>query len=155
MDWLWQLFDTAGFTPRGGPAWEPWMVGASRIAHILTFTAFVWIPASLFTLWDTRRHDRKETWVILLFAAFIFACGVGHLCDFVSFYWPAYRLFLVADILTAVIAVPTALILPQIVARLKDLPGHNELQHANEALATLLARNRVLERELAEARRPA
>lgn len=120
------------------------MVNAFRAANITTFFAYVWIPASLFTLWELRRKDRQETYLALLFGAFILSCGVGHLCHFMAFYWPAYRFFLVVDVFTAAISLATAFALPAAVRKLANLPSHADLLTANESLARMIARQQEI-----------
>ena len=52
-------------------------------------------------------------WMLLLFAAFIAACGLTHVCDIVVFWWPGYRLFTLISVSHGHISsVYTALLLP-------------------------------------------
>lgn len=46
-----------------------------------------------------------------LFALTFILCGIGHLDGFLSFSWPAYRLFLIFRTLGAIVAVPTVYVI--------------------------------------------
>jgi hypothetical protein len=91
-----------------------------------------------------RKPDVPLPRIILLFVAFIFACGFGHLLEAVIFWHPVYRLAGVWKLVTALVSwttvvavfvsVPYALKLPGL-ARLND-----ELSHSNTELQTLTDR---------------
>lgn len=125
MEWL---LETAGFRPRSscGTGWTTATITLSVAADLLVFLAYVAIPLVLLRAYrwmrreipapDLAGKDAGEAkalaaahpltgfprWVVAGFALFILSCGVGHLWEAVVFAWPAYRLFTVWDILTAV-----------------------------------------------------
>ncbi len=131
FDFLGAIFDTAGFPAR-------WHCGLWTSGHgwlhiasdLLIWSAYFAIPVVL--LYFLRRYpDLPMPRVVWLFAAFIFACGAGHLLEALIFWWPAYRLAGIIKALTAVASwatvfalirtTPSALELPRAAARTNEV----------------------------------
>lgn len=87
------------------------------------------------------------------FAVFILGCGIGHLVDSLMFYWPAYRLLLVINFVTAVASWATFVLMwrvaplalavrsPEELEELakKSQEGEAEVRHLNELLNLRMA----------------
>lgn len=127
MQWL---LDTAVFFTRNhcGVGWTPEMILVSRLVNFLIFFAYFSIPLSLAAIWWelSRMSSLKvlktaviqSRWIIVMFVFFICACGLTHLCDVLVFDWAPYRLFTLIDVITAILSVGTALMLPKLSRRL-------------------------------------
>lgn len=120
MSWLSWLLDTTPFTPRRecGDWSEGHLLTAQAAGAVLAFSFFA-IPASLLVVWLVRKRERAPYhWMSLLFAAFIFLCGLTYACQVVAFHWPAYRLFTAVTVLAAAFSATTAALLPGMVYQL-------------------------------------
>lgn len=143
IDFLANLFNTAGFSPR----WYcgTWTVGHGWL-HILSdaaiFGAYTAIPCVL-AYFILRRNDVPFPRILWLFVAFIFVCGFGHLIEAIIFWQPVYRFSGLVKMSTALVSWATVIALVQIVPRALHLPG---LARLNDEL-----RAEVEERKRAEA----
>ena len=87
-DFLTHLFDSSGFPAR----WQcgNWTPGHGWL-HILSdlgvWSAYLAIPCVLGFL-VLRRQDIPFRSTLLLFGAFILACGTTHLMEAIIFWWP-------------------------------------------------------------------
>ncbi len=118
------LFDSHDFMARSqcGPGWSDGLVYLSQAANAAIAGAYFYIPIMLTLLYVRVRKDpilhrviEGRAWILLMFAAFIFSCGLTHLANVVAFHWPAYRFFTAVDLLTAALSLPTAHVLVRIV----------------------------------------
>jgi hypothetical protein len=50
--------------------------------------------------------------MLIMFSAFIFLCGIGHLLDIVTLWFPIYWISAIEDVATALISLATFLLLP-------------------------------------------
>jgi hypothetical protein len=160
-DWFTTLFDANGFKPRGqcGP-WTESLAQVYIFANGLTTLAYLIIAARLYAIWKRRRSDTSGGWMILPFLTFFAGCASTYACDVAAFWWPAYRLFTLASIVTAVLSVSAALWLPEVTRTLADMPSlsmfqtiTSELKQAislkenaiNESRSTIVALRRQLD----------
>jgi len=99
-----KLLDTGGFPPRWFCGqWTHFHGWLYVISDLAIWGAYTSIP--LILLYFTRRiKDLPFPRIFWLFAAFIYACGTTHLLDATMFWWPAYRLTAVVELITAVIS---------------------------------------------------
>jgi PAS domain S-box-containing protein len=118
---------------------EPDILYLHIISDIAIGLAYFSIPLVLL-IFARRRRDLAYPWVILLFAAFIIACGTTHLMHVWTMFRPDYAAEGLIKLVTAAISVATAILLWPLLPRLLALPS-----------AELLARE-VAERRAAEAR---
>jgi len=125
------LFNTNGFPKRWecGPAWgeEPALGWLHIISDVAIFASYMAIPLMLIYF-----VFRKKLGVFLpvfwLFAVFILACGVGHLCEASLFWEPWYRLSGLIKLTTAVVSVITAIALAPNIPKFLKLRTPEELQ---------------------------
>lgn len=123
VDFLGELFDTVGFTPR-------WQCGSWSAAHGWThiiadcaiFGAYAAIPCVL-SYFAYRRRDIPFQPVFWLFAAFILSCGVGHLIEASIFWHPWYRFSGLVKVFTALVSWATVLAIIPMLPRALALPG--------------------------------
>jgi len=122
-EFLSKILDTTGFPPR----WQcgQWTSGHGWL-HIVSdaaiFGAYTAIPITL--VWFLRRRsDLPFPRVLLLFAAFILACGIGHLIEATIFWRPWYRLSGVVKGATATISWITVVALVKLMPSILELPS--------------------------------
>ena len=117
MSWL---LDSASFISRNHCGkWSDWLIFLNQISNFLIFIAYMTIPLSLLVLWSSfRKRGVKSYWMIFMFVLFIWSCGLTHLMDVLAFTWPAYRFFTLIDCVTAILSIPTAVLLPGVLKRL-------------------------------------
>src|SRR6185369_10667883 len=102
---MWEeLFDHASFTSRNHcGSWSDWLIQVNQFSNLSIFIAYTTISIMLGYLWYTRKQDIYNHWIVLCFVGFIFACGITHLCNFISFHAAPYRFFTLVDAITAII----------------------------------------------------
>jgi hypothetical protein len=120
------LFDVSQFTARSrcGPGWSDGLIYINLLANLVIAMAYFYIPTMLLWLYFRVKRDAKfavikeQAWILVLFALFIFACGLTHICSAAAFFRPAYRFFTVVDSVTALLSGPTAYLLPAVVIKI-------------------------------------
>ncbi|HEY4310627.1 MAG TPA: ATP-binding protein [Pirellulales bacterium] len=149
-----KLLSDDGFPPRwhcgSWSEFHGWLYIASDLGVWSAYTA---IPAVLiYFVW--RNKSIPFNGIFLLFGAFILACGLTHLLDAVMFWWPAYRLLGLVELLTAIVSWATVVALVPLVPKALAMRSPHELQREIDARTraeTDLQRvNHELERRIAE-----
>ncbi|MBX3386777.1 MAG: hypothetical protein KF768_09415 [Phycisphaeraceae bacterium] len=150
MDTLLRLFDASDFPARWQCGrWTPLVGWLHIVSDVLIFLAYSAIPAGLLLVY-LRKREADFPRLLLLFVAFILACGLTHLCDAMMFYHPAYRLLGVMKAATAAVSLATAVVL---IANLPELISLPSVRRANRALTQAVAQADSLRAELETARR--
>jgi hypothetical protein len=140
VDWFVKLFDTTEFLTRDHCGrWSGSLVLTYIIANGFITVAYIIISVCLCVMWRKRRHDTDYSWLLLLFAAFIAACALTHVCDILVFWWPGYRLFTLIAAVTAIISVYTAFRLPYVTRALVSLPSRSLFQKIHRELEQAIA----------------
>ena len=148
-----------GYCLKWDPTLVPLHVGSDTAIALSYYT----IPAALF-IFVRKREDLAYSWIFLLFATFILACGTTHIMEIWTLWQPSYGLEAVVKVVTAVASVVTAIMLWRLLPSAIALPSPAQLQDANTQLGEANARletvvakleeaNARLEREVAERRR--
>ena len=70
--------------------WKPWLVVLHAGSDFLIFAAYFAIPVAIW-LFLRQRPDLELKPLAILFAAFIFLCGLTHLVQMVTLWWPIYE----------------------------------------------------------------
>src|SRR5215470_17940356 len=122
LDSIVKLFASSSFLPHGYCiTWSPallWgMVGSDAVIAL----AYYSIPLALVVL-VKKRGDLSFDWMVLLFSAFIFACGTTHLIAIWTIWRPDYWLEVLMKTLTAAVSIGTALILWPLIPKLLRIP---------------------------------
>jgi signal transduction histidine kinase/ActR/RegA family two-component response regulator len=153
-DFFANLFNTSGFPAR----WHCgiWTSGHGWL-HILSdlavFGAYTAIPCVL-AFFVLRKRDIPFPRIFWLFAAFIFACGFGHLIEAIIFWQPVYRFAGLVKLFTAIVSWGTVFALMQIVPQALHLPGlaklNSELRGEVEERRRVEAALRQSEEKLAQ-----
>jgi PAS domain S-box-containing protein len=119
--WGW-LFKDEGFTKRSvcGSDWTPGLIWLHVGSDLAIWLAYLSIPLVLVSLLR-RKRDVPFSWLFVLFALFIVACGFTHLGDALMFHHPAYRAQGLMKLLTAVVSWATVCALVPAMPQLDEL----------------------------------
>lgn len=128
-DFLAATFSTE-FAQRGACGnWHPAFVWLYVLSQMLIFAAYMAIPFALGVAMFRGRNSapaayisrRQLLWMRVMFAAFIFFCGVGHLEGVLSFFHPQYHLYAIWHFLTAAASWGAVLVVAKM--RHRIIPG--------------------------------
>ncbi len=140
VDSFTSLFEANCFLTRDHcGAWSSALMLIYIVSNGLITLAYSLIPLCLLIVWRKRRADIEFGWMLALFAAFITACGLTHLCDVVVFWWPGYRLFTLISAVAALLSVYAALFIPAVTRTLVQLPNPAMFRKVNLELEQALA----------------
>jgi len=138
-----QLISSEGFMPHGHCyLWNPGVLWLHITSDAFIALAYYSIPFTL-VYFIRQRRDIPFNWIFLCFATFIIACGTTHLMEIWVIWHPTYWLSGVIKAITALVSVPTAILLVRLLPQAISLPSP----------AALSAANTKLEREVSERQR--
>lgn len=132
--WEW-LVNPAGLTPHGFCLlWAPGLIWLHAASDTIIGLAYFSIPLAMgwFAL---RRPDFQFRWVILLFVAFILACGLTHFLAVYTLWVAAYGIEGLVKVATAILSVATAALLWPLIPRLVALPSPAQMAALNDDLS--------------------
>jgi signal transduction histidine kinase len=145
------FFDTSGFVPRSQCGeWSTELIILAIVADIIIALAYYAIPIILYIYFRRLREQYSHSWILLLFAAFIFACGTTHAIDAMTYYYPYYRLLIAVDIITAILSISTACLLPKTINKIVDIESKERLKELNEKLEQEVTKRRESEERIRE-----
>jgi PAS domain S-box-containing protein len=162
MDFLRAFFSPNDFMPHGYCyLWNTRLVWLHVVSDSLIALAYFSIPITL-VRFIRKRRDLPFNWMFVCFGVFILACGATHAMEVWTLWHASYWLSGAVKAVTALISVPTAILLVRLVPQALALPSPEELRReiaerkrAQEALsnAKMELEVRVQERtaELSEA----
>ena len=134
-----RLFSTDGFMPHGMCyMWRPAILAVHVGADSFIALAYFTIPFTLL-YFVRKRAEPSFTWIFLSFAIFIVACGVSHVMEIWTIWFPMYWLSGGIKVITALASVMTAILLVRLVPAALRFPTPSVLQAANEDLAREVA----------------
>ncbi|WP_323750312.1 sensor histidine kinase [Marinobacter sp.] len=131
--------------------WRSDLLALHAISDTLIAVAYFTIPLALYVLLH-KRKDIEFEWMFLLFALFIFCCGVTHLMAVYNIWNGAYYLSGFLKALTAVVSLITAALVWPLIPRALALPRPAQLQAANMELESEIIRRSETEQNLEKAR---
>jgi len=119
-------------------AYDPGLIAAHAVSDAAIALAYFSIPVALiFYVWKRRSFDFR--WMMILFSAFVLACGTTHAMGLLTLWEPAYLTEAVIKVITAIISVVAAIMIWPMIPVALALPEPGALAHE------------VAERKLAEA----
>ncbi|GJM21282.1 MAG: hypothetical protein DHS20C15_11970 [Planctomycetota bacterium] len=122
------LLSTEGFPARWNCGTWPAPLGWLHIvSDAVIWLAYTMIPFLLAAV-VRKRRDVPFSGLILLFVAFIVACGIGHALDATMFWWPAYRLLGLSKAFTALVSIGTVIALYKVTPLILSLQGPERLR---------------------------
>ena len=103
---------------------QPWLVWTNvstdaliGISYGVLFGCLSWIVISLRRVSGTKKY----LWIFASFGLFIMACGVTHVMEVVTVWWPMYPLSAAFKVLCAAISVPTAIYFAKVTPALEGV----------------------------------
>jgi len=133
------LVDQASYMAHGYCLlWKPWLVVLHAGSDFFIFLAYFAIPVAIW-IFLRRRKDLELKRLAVLFAAFIFLCGLTHIVQMVTLWWPIYETQAYVKIATAAVSVLTAVMIFPLIPRAVAIPSPRALQVANTGLKREIA----------------
>ncbi|MBT9502531.1 MAG: PAS domain S-box protein [Burkholderiaceae bacterium] len=143
-DWL----GREGYLPHGYCfTWDPSLLWSMVGADATIAAAYFSIPLAL-VLFVRRRREPALNGIMLLFSAFIFACGTSHLVDILVIWRPDYGLQALTKLATAAISLVTAVALWRLMPRALRIPSVAQLQQLIASLEAEVQQRRRAEDHL-------
>lgn len=142
------LIDHASYMAHGYCLlWKPWLVVLHAGSDLLIFLAYFAIPIAIW-LFLRRRANLELKSIAVLFAAFIFLCGLTHMIQMLTLWWPIYETQGVVKAATAIVSVVTAILIFPLIPKALAIPSPRALQQANEELKREIAAHKRTLQEL-------
>ena len=146
------LLGAAAFVPHGYCLlWRPDLVALHAVSDGVTAIAYFSIPAAIL-VFLSRRPDLDYPGLAALFATFILACGLTHVADLTTLWWPIYGVEGLMKAVTAMASIMTAAVVWRLIPHALTVPSPAQLRQANEELRAEVARRASAEAALATAR---
>ncbi len=114
--------------------WEPGLVWLHVISDGLIALAYYSIPVTLYFIIG-KRVGFKLRGLILMFAAFILACGTTHLLSAWNIWHAAYRVEGVVKAITAALSVATAIVMVKLAPVVSKLATPEQTDNMRESLS--------------------
>jgi len=129
--------------------WSLGLIWAHRSGDLAIAAAYFAIPIGcvLMGLWQ-RNLPAGSASLLILAAAFIFSCGVGHIIEPMMVYWPRYWLQALQKLVTASVSVPFALLFLRFVRQLRDVPTPEPIYEALRVLRDRVAAGTAVPNEV-------
>lgn len=148
LEALRNLFSEGHFMPHGMCyLWQPGVLWLNVASDALIATAYFSIPFALL-YFVRRRKDLEFQWMFLCFAAFIIACGGTHLVDVIVVWHPYYWVAGTIKAFCALVSVPTAILLVELIPQALKLPGPKQWEAANATLRFEIAERQRADQQL-------
>lgn len=113
--------------------WKPWLVTLHAGSDFLIFAAYVAIPIGIWIFLQKRKEAplRPIAW---LFVAFILLCGLTHIVNLITLWWPIYETQGWIKLATAIVSVATAVAVFVLIPKALAIPSPAALEAANASL---------------------
>jgi PAS domain S-box-containing protein len=149
---LHEMIDSASYMAHGYCLlWKPWLVTLHAGSDFLIFASYFAIPVAIW-IFVSKRPNIELKGLARLFAAFILWCGLTHIVNLVTLWWPIYEFQGLVKLVTAGISLTTAVVIFPLIPHALAIPSPNELQIANAELAREIAAHKLTLDKLEQAR---
>jgi PAS domain S-box-containing protein len=118
--------------------WKPWLVALHAGSDFLIFASYFAIPVAIW-IFVSKRPNLEMRGLARLFAAFILWCGLTHIVNLITLWWPIYEFQGLVKVVTAGISLTTAVVIFPLIPKALAIPSPAELQLANAELAREIA----------------
>lgn len=112
--------------------WRPELVWLHVIADLIIALAYFSIPVTIFMIVRKRSLEIPFKWIFMMFATFIFLCGLTHIIELISIWKPLYYIEGLVKVLTAAVSLATAIVMfpliPVLLERFKELQDILEVE---------------------------
>ncbi len=143
-----QIFTAEPYMPHGNCyLWQTPLVWLHVISDLAIAIAYFSIPA-LIIYFTYKRQDLPFLRIFILFGAFIVACGIGHLFDVITLWYPVYWLSGLERAMTALVSCYTAFELVWLLPRFLSLKTPEQLEAINQELQKEIAERQQAETTL-------
>ena len=150
MDEIVSLLGRHGYLPHGYCfTWQPGLLWSMVSADTLIALAYFSIPLAIWRFMTQRREPGLDR-VLMLFCAFIFACGLTHVLDVWTIWQPDYSLQALVKAITAFISVGTAILLWPLLPKALAIPSVSQLKSVIASLEAEVVQRREAEANLAD-----
>jgi PAS domain S-box-containing protein len=147
---LHDMIDDAAYMAHGYCLlWKPWLIATHAGSDLVIFSSYFAIPVAIW-LFLRKRADLELKPLAVMFAAFIFLCGLTHIIQAATLWWPIYETQAFAKVATAAVSLTTAIAIFPLIPRAVAIPSPRQLQAVNDGLASEIGAHR---RTLAELKR--
>ena len=128
MDFLRAVFSPNDFMPHGYCyLWNTNLVWLHVVSDSLIALAYFSIPITL-VYFIRKRRDLPFNWIFVCFGVFILACGATHAMEVWTLWHATYWLSGITKAVTALVSVPTAILLVRLIPQALALPSPEELR---------------------------
>src|ERR1700704_3542996 len=128
MELLKALLSPSGFMPHAYCfSWNARLVWLHFVSDSLIALAYFSIPITL-VYFIRRRKDLPFNWIFVCFGIFILACGATHVMEVWTLWHATYWLSGITKAVTALVSVPTAILLVRLIPQALALPSPEELR---------------------------
>lgn len=129
MEFFKVLLETERYMPHGYCfLWQPELLWMHVVSDVAIALAYFSIPFTIFYLLRSNQQLIPFRWVFNMFAIFVFCCGITHLIELVTLWYPLYYLEGLMKVVTAAVSVATAVMLfpliPILIDRFAKLEAH-------------------------------
>jgi signal transduction histidine kinase len=134
MNRIQQFFSTKFMAPHGFCFfWLPEMVWLHVVADALIAVSYFTIPVALW-FFAKKRPDMPFQKIFILFATFIFLCGLTHILGIIVLWHPIYGIEGLVMLATGIASAGTAMLVWKILPSALTLPSPSRLQEMNNFL---------------------
>lgn len=128
------FFSSEGFIPHGYClTWRPDVFWTQVISDAIIALSYFSIPCVL-VFYYYRQDKIRFGWLLILFGLFIVLCGVTHIFDIWTLWFPDYGAQALVKAATALVSLATTIILLLIVPTALSMPTHHDLEMKNAQL---------------------
>lgn len=129
------LFDVSGFNSKQvcGADWSTGLLLAYGISNALSFLTYQIFPI-LVWVFLYPRHLRSAKPALRALIIFVMTCGLTHLFEMLTIWWPAYRVVTLVHIVNNITSIFGLVLLVVAIRRLKYVPIRADLENELETL---------------------
>lgn len=113
--------------------WQSQFIGVYLVSDVLIALSFFSIPIALI-YWGHQHKNLPVSQVFFLFVGLFFFCGLNHLIEILSLWYPFYGLSGGFKAMTALISILTAFTIIPLMPKLLQLRSPQELEEINQVL---------------------
>jgi PAS domain S-box-containing protein len=135
MQEFWSAFFSSDYMPHGHCyLWQPGILWTNIISDLVIAFSYFSIPFVLLSIVQKRKEQKFKN-VFVLFALFIFSCGITHLFSIYTIWHGTYGLHGIFKAITAIVSAITAFMLFLSIDKIIAIPTPAELKKAQEKAA--------------------
>ncbi len=115
------IFGREAYMPHGYYfMWQPDLIGLHVVSDLITVLSCYFITAVILLLVRKGGREMSYRWIFLIWAALIFLSGSTQLIDLVTVWYPMYYLQGIVKMMTAAVALCTALLIVPLAPVLRE-----------------------------------